>query len=70
MPKVKKVIKRKIKRPPSGKKPYFTKDTQQAIKEYVQSDDQSFREQVYTKDIRPALEKLSENLIFVYGFHK
>ena len=69
MPKAKKVI-RKIKRPSSGKKPYFTKDTQQAIKEYVESDNEKFREQRYTEDIRPALEKLSENLIFVYGFHK
>lgn len=70
MPKAKKIIKRKIKRPSSGKKPYFTKDTQKAIKEYVESSDQKFRERVYTDDIRPALEKLSENLIFVYGFHK
>jgi hypothetical protein len=71
MPKAKKIVKkRKIKRPSSGRKPYFTKDTQRAIKEYVESTDRGFREKVYTDDIRPALEKLSENLIFVYGFHK
>ena len=61
---------RKIKRPSSGKKPYFTKDTQQAIKEYVNSSDEDFRAKIYEKDIEPALNKLSENLIFVYGFHK
>lgn len=65
-----KVLRKKIKRPPSGKEPYFTKETQQAIKEYVESDNEKFRENKYTNDIRPALEKLSENLIFVYGFHK
>lgn len=71
MAKAKKIVKRrKIKRPSSGKKPYFTKDTQAAIKNYVESKDQNFREKVYTDEIRPALEKLSENLIFVYGFHK
>jgi DNA-directed RNA polymerase specialized sigma24 family protein len=61
---------RKIKRPSSGKKPYFTKDTQAAIKKYVYSDDEDFRAKIYEKDIEPALNKLSENLIFVYGFHK
>ena len=61
---------RKIKRPPSGKKPYFTKDTQQAIKEYVYSEDEDFRAKIYEEKIEPALSKLSENLIFVYGFHK
>jgi hypothetical protein len=71
MAKKKMVRKRsKIKRPSSGKKPYFTKDTQAAIKIYVESTDTNFREEIYTRDIRPALEKLSENLIFVYGFHK
>ena len=61
---------RKIKRPSSGKKPYFTKDTQLAIKKYVSSDDEEFREKIYETEIEPALNKLSENLIFVYGFHK
>ena len=68
MKKVKKI--KKIKRPSSGKKPYFTKDTQRAIKEYVYSDDETFRAAIYEKEIEPALNKLSENLIFVYGFHK
>ena len=68
MKKIKKI--KKIKRPSSGKKPYFTKDTQAAIKEYVNSTDEDFRAAIYEKDIQPALNKLSENLIFVYGFHK
>ena len=68
MAKIKKF--RKIKRPSSGKKPYFTKETQQAIKDYVSSEDEDFRAEIYEKKIEPALNKLSENLIFVYGFHK
>ena len=68
MKKIKKI--RKIKRPSSGRKPYFTKDTQAAIKKYVNSDDETFRAKIYEADICPALTKLSENLIFVYGFHK
>ena len=67
-----KIVKKmkKIKRPSSGKKPYFTKDTQAAIKVYVNSTDEELRAAVYEKEIQPALNKLSENLIFVYGFHK
>lgn len=61
---------RRIKRPSSGKKPYFTKDTQIAIKEFVSIEDLSRRAELYNKEIKPALEKLAENLIFVYGFHK
>jgi len=60
---------RKIKRPSSGKKPYFTKDTQKAIQEFCNTDDHAQRAELYAEKIKPALEKLSENLIFVYGFH-
>ena len=60
---------RRIKRPRSGKKPYFTKDTQRAIKEFCSTNDLTKRAKLYNDDIRPALEKLAENLIFVYGFH-
>ncbi len=67
----KKIVRRKIKRPSSGKKPYFTKDTQRAINEFCSAkDDHVLRADLYRKEIKPALEKLAENLIFVYGFHK
>ena len=67
-----KMVKRrvKIKRPSSGKKPYFTKDTQEAIESFCKSECYDFRNKVYNESIKPALEKLAENLIFIYGFHK
>ena len=52
------------------KRYYFTKDTQAAIKEFCSSTDQTEREQVYESRIQPALLKLTENLIYIYGFHK
>jgi len=62
--------KRVIKRKPSGKKPYFTKETQANIKLFIESEDFDEREKIYREKIKPALETLVENLIFVYGFHK
>mgnify|MGYP003995153213 CR=1 FL=1 len=61
---------RKIKRPSSGRKPYFTKDTQKAIIAFCESTCYDTRSELYNEHIKNALEKLSENLIFVYGFHK
>jgi len=68
----KKLVKkrRRIKRPSSGKKPYFTKDTQAAIHKFCEAESVEDREKIYSVEIRPALEKLAENLIFIYGFHK
>ena len=60
---------RKIKRG-SGKKAYFTKDHQAAIVKFCQTDCPKERDYIYTHCIRDALEKLAENLIYVYGFHK
>ena len=55
----------------SGKKPYFTKDTQKAIAAFcAEPENYELRADLYRKEIKPALEKLAENLIFVYGFHK
>lgn len=68
----KKLVRRrsKIKRPSSGRTPYFTKDTQAAIHDFCETDCDKTREKLYNDQIRPALEKLAENLIFIYGFHK
>lgn len=62
--------KRTRKRGKAKKRPYFTKDTQLAIKEFRESECHDFREIVYKTRIMPALEKLAENLIYIYGFHK
>ena len=65
-----KTKRRKIKRPSSGRKPYFTKQTQEAIKTFCISACTKEKNEIYNSEIRPALEKLTENLIFIYGFHK
>ena len=68
----KKKTRRKIQRDPrvTPKRYYFTKDTQAAIKEFCSSEEQSERETIYESRIQPALLKLTENLIYIYGFHK
>ena len=52
------------------KKKYFTKDTQAAIYEFCNSQNNGERAKVYESRIQPALMKLTENLIYIYGFHK
>jgi len=66
--KVKKVRRRRQKG--TGTKMYFNKDTQAAIIQYQDCDDPKERESLYVKEILPAFDRLSENLIFIYGFAK
>lgn len=47
---------------------YFSPATQQAIVEYQDMQDIDARSKIYTDEIRPAFEKLVENLIFIHGF--
>jgi hypothetical protein len=47
---------------------YFSPDTQDSIVAYQNSTDIRERERIYTDEIRPAFEKLVENLIFIHGF--
>lgn len=63
--KVNKVIGRQA----SKKKYYFTKETQDAIKLFCESESEQERSRIYEKEIQPALLKLTENLIYIYGFH-
>ena len=66
----KKVAGRKrIKRRP-GKKSvmYFTKETEVSIIAFLTSEERKERETVYGKEILPAMKKLVESLIYVYGF--
>lgn len=48
---------------------YFNKDTDIAIKEYLSTDELTRKHELFQTAIRPAFEKLTENLIFVYGFY-
>ena len=47
---------------------YFTKETGESIIKYCKSECLEERQNIYQKEILPAFDKLSENLIFVYGF--
>lgn len=49
---------------------YFTWKTDEAIVAFQKSADPSVRNKIFFENIRPAFEKLIENLIFVYGFFK
>ena len=62
----KKRIRRSKDTPP--KDLYFGPDQQQAIKEFKHSSDHKVREVIYNDRIVPALNKLVENLIYIYGF--
>ena len=48
---------------------YFTKDTDIALEKFINSKDQKEKHDTFETSIRPAFEKLIENLIFVYGFY-
>lgn len=47
---------------------YFDAETQRAIEQFQQSDDNNIRHQLYLSKIMPAFDKLVESLIFIYGF--
>ena len=67
MPKAKK---RRIKRKKGGKSNvYFTEETENAIIRFQEEENEELKKQIFVKDIQPALNKLIENIIFVYKFH-
>ena len=60
---------KRIKRRPGQKSVmYFTKDTEVSIIKFLTSEEKKEREQVYGDEILPAMKKLVESLIYVYGF--
>jgi len=61
--------KRKIRRNPGKpRNMYFTMDTQASIEKYQGLENPEEKRTLYEKEILPAFQKLSENLIFVYRF--
>jgi hypothetical protein len=63
--------KKRIKRKKNGtNKPYFGKEVHDAVVEYVLSVDETHRHLLFTSKIRPAFDKLVENVIHIYGFMK
>jgi len=60
---------KKIRRKPGKpRNMYFNMDTQAAIEKYQKLECDQTKLVIYEKEILPAFSKLSENLIFVYGF--
>ena len=57
------------KRKPKTSNTYFTEDTQDAIIEYVASDDQEFRNKVYRERIEYGFFKLTQNIIHTFKFY-
>lgn len=47
---------------------YFNMETQESIAEYQKLEEEESKKKLYVEKILPAFTKLSENLIFVYGF--
>jgi len=66
----KKIVKRRRGKSKAKNKGYFRKEHQDAIVEFCKTECPKEKDRLYTDIIREALEKLSENLIYVYGFHK
>ena len=50
------------------KRPYFGKDAHNAVVRYQDAECRKIKNKIYTVDIKPSFEKLSENLIFIHGF--
>ena len=65
--KTKKVTRSKTKK---SKKYYFGKEAHAAIVRYQESNCIKEKNKIYTADIRPSFDKLTENLIFIHGFAK
>lgn len=49
--------------------PYFTAETHRQIKIYLECEDVVEKHRIFCVGIKPALEKLIENQIYVYGFY-
>jgi hypothetical protein len=57
------------KRKPKKSRNYFTQDTEDAIIEFVNSEDQDLRNKIYRERIHYAFTKLTENLIHTYKYY-
>jgi len=57
------------KRKPKTSNTYFTEDTQEAIIQYVLSDDQEIRNHIYSTRIEYAFFKLTQNIIHTFKFY-
>ena len=70
MKKVKKTTRVRRKRGKSKSRMYFGPEIHDSIVEYQKLENEKEKEKTYVESIRPAFDKLSENLIFIHGFAK
>ena len=49
---------------------YWKRAEEEAIKEYISTQEKELKEQIFEKRIQPALKKLVENIYYTYNFHK
>lgn len=61
-------LKKKIRR--KSKKPYFGKHVHESVVDFQETESREERHEIYEVHIRNAFEKLSENLIYIYGFSR
>jgi hypothetical protein len=61
-------LKKKVRK--RSKKPYFGKHVHESVVDFQQTDCREERNEIYENHIRNAFEKLSENLIYIYGFSR
>lgn len=62
-------VKIKKKRKPKEKRNYFTKETENALLEYIVLEDQNKRDTIYREKIEYAFFKLTENIIHTFKFY-
>lgn len=58
---------KKIKKRPGSTSAYFTSSTQESIKKFQVDSSSKTRDQVFERDILPALKKMVEYWVYVYG---
>lgn len=49
---------------------YFTKNTDESIKRFLESESEMEKHAIFDIEIRPAFEKLIESMIYTYGFYR
>jgi hypothetical protein len=59
--------KKKIKKRPGSTSAYFTNDTQESIKKFQEDLAGKARDQIFEREILPALKKMVEYWVYVYG---
>lgn len=57
------------KQTPTSNPNYFNDDTEKSLIKYQDEQNPELKNKIFSSEIRPALAKLIENIIYVYKFH-